>query len=136
MPQYISQKEEHEKIINDRNYRKKLHENKIISLENREDAFNNNLFPLVDETDAIDKEILEVKKRIQTLRKGKRSQVDAQQSEYRRKNENEKSIELTAREIEDYIAELQALNKEKEELENEIKILNEPKLKLDNYKIE
>jgi len=39
---------------------------------------------------------------------------------------------LTAREIEDYIAELQALNKEKEELENEIKILNEPKLKLDN----
>lgn len=132
MPQYISQKEEHEKIINDRNYRKKLHENKIISLENREDAFNNNLFPLVDETDAIDKEILEVKKRIQTLRKGKRSQVDAQQSEYRRKNENEKSIELTAREIEDYIAELQALNKEKEELENEIKILNEPKLKLDN----
>ena len=136
MPQYISQKEEHEKIINDRNYRKKLHENKIISLENREDAYNNNLFPLVDETDAIDKEILEVKKRIQTLRKGKRSQVDAQQSEYRRKNENEKSIELTAREIEDYIAELQALNKEKEELENEIKILNEPKLKLDNYKIE
>jgi len=77
MPQYISQKEEHEKIINDRNYRKKLHENKIISLENREDAFNNNLFPLVDETDAIDKEILEVKKRVQTLRKGKRSQVDA-----------------------------------------------------------
>jgi len=54
-----------------------LHENKIISLENREDAYNNNLFPLVDETDAIDKEILEVKKRIQTLRKGKRSQVDA-----------------------------------------------------------
>jgi hypothetical protein len=77
MPQYISQKEEQEKIINDRNYRKKLHENKIILLENREDAFNNNLFPLVDETDAIDKEILEVKKRIQTLRKGKRSQVDA-----------------------------------------------------------
>ena len=72
MPQYISQKEEQEKIINDRNYRKKLHENKIILLENREDAFNNNLFPLVDETDAIDKEILEVKKRIQTLRKGKR----------------------------------------------------------------
>jgi len=55
MPQYISQKEEQEKIINDRNYRKKLHENKIILLENREDAFNNNLFPLVDETDAIDK---------------------------------------------------------------------------------
>jgi len=77
MPQYISQKEEQEKIINDRSYRKKLHENKIILLENREDAFNNNLFPLVDETDAIDKEILEVKKRIQTLRKGKRSQVDA-----------------------------------------------------------
>jgi len=77
MPQYISQKEEQEKIINDRNYRKKLHENKIILLENREYAFNNNLFPLVDETDAIDKEILEVKKRIQTLRKGKRSQVDA-----------------------------------------------------------
>jgi hypothetical protein len=35
----------------------------------------------VDETDAIDKEILEVKKKIQTLRKGKRSQVDAYQTE-------------------------------------------------------
>lgn len=54
-----------------------MHENKINELEGRENAYNTKLFPLVDETDAIDKEILEVKKKIQTIRKGKRSQVDA-----------------------------------------------------------
>lgn len=101
MANYKSNLDEHEKIMNDRGQRKKLHDNKINELENRENAYNTKLFPLVDETDSIDKEILEVKKKIQTLRKGKRSQVDAQQTEYKRKNENEKSIELNAREIEE-----------------------------------
>jgi len=54
-----------------------LHENKINELENKENAYNTYLFPLVDESDAVDKEILEVKKKIQSLRKGKRSQMDA-----------------------------------------------------------
>lgn len=48
-----------------------------MELENKENEYNTKLFPLVDETDAIDKEILEVKKKIQSLRKGKRAQVDA-----------------------------------------------------------
>lgn len=103
-----------------------------MELDNKEDSYNTKLFPLVDETDAIDKEILEIKKKIQSLRKGKRAQVEAYQSEFKKKNENEKSIELTAREIEDYINELQHLNKEKELLETEIKLLNEPKLRMDN----
>lgn len=54
-----------------------MQQNKIMELENKEDAYNTKLFPLVDETDALDKEILEVKKKIQSLRKGKRAQVEA-----------------------------------------------------------